>query len=222
MPRKDEQIKKDILDDLYWDPRIDASKIAVTVEDGTVTLSGTVPMYADAAAARSAAWRIEDVKQVSDKDITVEHIPEAARPSDTELRARVQNLFAWEPSIDETQLDIDVSDKIVTLGGTVDAHWKSSYAEQKAGGVGGVRDIENQLTVVPSNRITDEVIARDVTAALDRDALVDLRKLSVTVNDGIVTLAGAVPGGAAREAAMRDVSLTAGVVGVREELTIAT
>lgn len=222
MPRKDEQIKKDILEDLYWDPRIDASKIAVTVERGRVRLAGTVPMYADLAATRSAAWRIQGVMGVSDEALVVEHVPEAARPNDTELRARIENLLAWEPSIDETQLEIDVSNSVVTLGGTVDAHWKSSYAQQKAGGVGGVRDIDNKLVVVPSNRITDEMIARDVTEALDRDALVDLRKLSVTVNDGTVTLAGAVPGGAARRAAVHDASLTAGVVGVRNELTIAS
>ena len=67
MKRLDENIKKDIVDELYWDNRIDASQVNVTVNDGIVTLSGSVPTYSDLAIAKIAASRINGVFDVIDK-----------------------------------------------------------------------------------------------------------------------------------------------------------
>jgi len=45
MARSDEVIKKDVVDELYWDNRIDASKVTATVNDGAVTLAGAGPRH---------------------------------------------------------------------------------------------------------------------------------------------------------------------------------
>ena len=58
MKSKDEQIKKAVVDMLYWDSRVDASDIHVEVTDGEVTLRGTVPSYATKEAALFDAWKI--------------------------------------------------------------------------------------------------------------------------------------------------------------------
>ena len=41
----DKQLQRDILDELQWEPSIDAAEIGVTVRDGIVTLTGTVPLH---------------------------------------------------------------------------------------------------------------------------------------------------------------------------------
>ena len=220
MIRSDEQIKKDIVDELYWDTSIDASKVSVTVDHGVVTLTGEVPTYGELTTARSAAWRIEGVLDVMD-NLTVSYVMPPELPSDTELRTRVINILTWEPAIDETELTASVTDGIVTVEGTVDSYWKRPYVENRIAGLRGVLGIENRIAVVPTRKMTDEVVAQDVTSALKRDVLVDPRNVTVAVTDGIVTLTGSVPGWASRHSAERDAANTAGVVAVRNELKIA-
>lgn len=43
MIRADEEIKRDLVDELYWDYRVDASNVKAEVSDGKVRLTGTVP-----------------------------------------------------------------------------------------------------------------------------------------------------------------------------------
>jgi len=74
---------------------------------------------------------------------------------------------------------------------------------------------------VPSKKITDEAIAEAVVAALDRDEQIEVEDVTVAVNNGIVTLTGEVPTWTAKNSAELDVSFTAGVIDVNDELRIA-
>lgn len=56
MARTEEQIKRDVVDQLFWDIRVDASDVTVEVSNGTVTLRGTVPTYLAAKAAIDDSW----------------------------------------------------------------------------------------------------------------------------------------------------------------------
>lgn len=220
MIRNDEQIKIDVVDELYWDTRIDASKVTVTVDGGVVTLSGEVPTYADRSWARAAARGIADVVDVID-DMVVSYVSPPALPSDSEISTRAINMLTWDHAIDESDITVSVIGGVVTLEGTVDAHWKRSFVETKIEGIRGILSIENKLAVVPKKKISDELIAKDVVDALDRDIRVDAQDVAVEVDDGIVTLSGNVPRWAARWAAGRDASRTAGVIDVVNELTVA-
>lgn len=220
MARTDEIIKKDIVNEFCWDSRIDASRVKVTVENGVVTLSGNVPTYGEMSAARMAAWQIEGVLDVVD-DLAVSYATPPPLPSDNEIKVRAENTLMWNPVIDETAIAVSVARGIVTLEGTVNAHWKRSFVENKIGDICGIFDIENKLAVVPTERISDEIIARDVIAALDRDMRVHAADVKVEVNGGVVTLSGSVPLWSARWAAGRDASRTAGVVEVSNRLKLA-
>ena len=221
MPRDDEVIKKDIVDELYWDNRIDAAKVKVTVRAGAVTLAGEVPTYGDLAAARAAAWSMAGVTKVTD-DLTVSYAAPPPVPSDDDIATHVNDLLKWDPAIEETDIDVIVANGVVTLEGSVNAHWKRWFAEEKLTGVRGVIDIENKLAVVPTEQISDELVAEDVVAALDRDVRVNAEDVEVEVNDGIVVLSGSVPTATARAAAGRDASLTSGVTNVKNELLLTT
>jgi purine nucleoside phosphorylase len=56
--RTDAQLQNDVQEGLKWEPRVTASKIGVAVSNGVVTLSGTVPTFAEKYAADKAAQRV--------------------------------------------------------------------------------------------------------------------------------------------------------------------
>lgn len=220
MTRSDENIKKDIVDELYWDSRIDAARIHVDVDKGTVKLSGEVGAYSDLAAACSSAWSIEGVINVVE-DLQVTYATPPVLPTDSEIETHASNVLAWEPAIDETTIQVSVSGRSVTIEGTVDAHWKKSFVEAKLASMRGILRIENLLAVVPSQKVADERIAESIVRALERDSDVDADDITVEVSDGVVTLLGTVPTWSARRAAESDASRTVGVVDVHNELTLA-
>ena len=219
--KTDEELKKDVVDHLYWNSSVDASKINVTVEDGDVTLSGEVPTYAEMSAARAAAWNIEGVFDVID-EMVVSHVTPPPLPTDSEIKTRVENSLSWDPSVDDSEITVSVVDGTVTLEGTVDRYWKRSHTENRVSGIRGVIGIENKLAVVPSKTIGDELIAEDVVDAIDRDTRLDVEDVTVKVDNGVVTLTGTVPSTFARNAARWDASRTAGVTGVKNKLNIGT
>ena len=220
MIRSDEQIKKDIVDELYWDSRIDASKISVTVEDGIVSLAGEVPTYGDLSAARAAALTIGGVVDLVD-NLRVSLVPPQELPGDLEIEDRANHILIWDRAIDEAHVRAVADRGIVTLEGTVDAYWKKYYAEERIEGILGILGIENRLSVVPTMEATDEKVGRDIVRALERDELIDPDAITVEVENGIATLSGRAPNTAARLAAWNDASRTPGVVDVRNNIAVA-
>ncbi len=219
MQSRDEQLKKDVVDELYWDDRVDASKITVTVEKGTVTLGGEVPTYGDLTAARAAAGRIKGVVELVDEmQVSLMAVPEL--PSDLELEDRANNILIYDRAIDEAHVKAVVNGAVVTLEGTVDAHWKKFYVEEKINALFGIIGIENRLSVVPTKEATDENIAREIVRAIDRDSLVDPEEITIEVKNGVVTLSGRVRDAAARLAAWNDASNTSGVIEVRDTISV--
>ena len=56
--KTDRQLQCDVLDELQYEPSVDASKIGVIVQNGIVSLSGTVANYAETYRAIHAAERV--------------------------------------------------------------------------------------------------------------------------------------------------------------------
>jgi osmotically-inducible protein OsmY len=213
-----EQIKKDVVDQLYWDSRVDASKVEVLVRDSTVVLSGTVPTLQARRAAQLDAYAVPGVQSV-ENNITVRY-GEPLPPSE-EVEQRVRYVLAWNPDIDSTGIEVRADAGLVTLEGTVDAFWKKLHAADLAMSVGGVLDVVNKLAVVPTEDIVDESIAEDAVRALSRNALVDAEAVDVTVRNGFVTLEGTVPSWVARDVALDAAYYTPGVTGVEDRLLVS-
>jgi len=95
--RSDSEIKRDVEDELRWDPNIDPTDIAVAVKSGVVTLTGFVRSYAEKFAAERAAKRVEGVVGVAN-DLEV-RLPQTDERPDPEIaRDVVANLKIWLPS----------------------------------------------------------------------------------------------------------------------------
>src|SRR5438477_13162654 len=65
--KDDDQLRRDVLAELAYDPSIDARKIGVAVEDGIVTLTGEVPSFAEKWNAERAVERVEGVRGIVNK-----------------------------------------------------------------------------------------------------------------------------------------------------------
>lgn len=63
--KDDKELQSDVLDELQWEPSVDAAEIGVMARDGVVTLTGCVPTYAEKVAAERVAKRIHGVKAVA-------------------------------------------------------------------------------------------------------------------------------------------------------------
>lgn len=219
MSVSEEKIKKDIIDQLYWDSRVDASEVDVEVDGNKVTLKGSVPNYSSKGAASADAWAISGVQEV-DNQIEVEYPPAVTVPTDEEIKSNIETSLKLNLSLDATDIDVSVTAGIVTLEGSVDAYWKKSRAESIASGVSGVLDIINKLTIVPSENFIDKEIAEDIVGSISRNFNVDAEKVDVKVEDGEVTLSGSVTDWSAYRAVMDAAEFTAGVVNINDNLII--
>lgn len=214
-----EKIKKNVIDNLYWDARVDASDVNVEVSDaGRVTLEGSVPSYSAIGVATDNAWDVEGVINV-DNQLTVKYPSTVTVPSDEDIQSNINNSLLWDSNIDSSNIDISVDAGIVTLEGEVDAYWKLYHIENKAD-VTGVIDIVNKLAVVPTEEVMDEDIAESVVNALTRNYNVDVDDVNVKVESGKVTLTGSVPSWSAYTSAETSAFYTLGVVEVDNQLTI--
>lgn len=210
MARMDELIKKDVIDQMVRDVRVDASSISVEVSNGTVTLSGEVPTYYSRTCAYEDTQGISGVLDVINQ-LIVKYPSTKTVPTDSEIEFSLKSRLLADPDIDLIDLELIVSEGMVTLRGTVDAYWKKIRAENLAETQPGVVLIENHIAVVPSGDFMDKSIAEDIVYSLEAKAAVNADDVNVKVRDGEVTLTGTVPNWSARLAAFDAAFYTAGV-----------
>lgn len=136
--------------------------------------------------------------------------------TDTDITADVLAELAWDPAVTVADLDVNSSHGHVTLSGTTATYSSRDAAEDAAYRVRGVRKVSNNITVHPDafGMRTDGDIAADVRSALDLDTDVPLDRITVEVDDGVVTLKGRLDYYYQREAAEDDVAAIAGVIGI--------
>lgn len=219
MNRKDETIKKEVVDQLYWDNRVDADDVTVHVDNGGVTLKGTVPTHGARSSAVTDTWMIDGVTSVEDQ-IEVEIAPTVEIPTDAEIRNNIENILSWNTDIDVMDIDVSVEGGIVTLEGTVDEYWKKWKAVELVSDVNGVIDVIDEMTVVPTGSFIDQDIAETINKALDRNLYIDAEDITVEVEHGKVTLTGVVPTNFVRSKAGDIASYTAGVIEVHNNLVV--
>lgn len=215
----DEKIKKDVVDQLYWDSRVDASEIDIEVDDGKVILKGEVPDYGSKASASSDAWTIEGVTAV-ENDIQVNYPSAMTVPTDEDLASNIRTSLELDADIDATDIDISVTGGIVTLEGAVDTYWKKERVEDVASNAEGLVDLVNKISIVPTEDFLDKNIAEEIVGSISRNFNVDEEEIDVIVKDGEVTLSGKVDDWNAYRAVLDAAEFTPGVTDVKDHLII--
>lgn len=139
---------------------------------------------------------------------------------DEEIKNRLLHTLSWSNHVDSPNLNIEVSEGIATLEGIVDSLWKKIMCEELAMGVTGVKHVINHMVVVPSRVEPDEQIANNIKNNIDKNFLVDVDKVHISVNKGIVRLSGSVGTPLAVRAALNSAIYTPGVTDVDNHLRI--
>lgn len=119
-----------VTDGLAWDPKVDAVAIAVSADDGAVTLRGTVGSYRQKLEAKRAAEPVYGVTRVENK-LQVRILNESKK-EDAELRGDVLQALMLDSLVPAT-IDAKVEDGIVTLTGSADRQFQRDEAELQAG-----------------------------------------------------------------------------------------
>lgn len=213
----DEEIKKNVVDQLAANDLIDAAEIQVDVELGEVTLTGNVATYSAWQETTEEAWSVNGVVNVDNR---LEVAYEEIGLDDDYLRRHIRSLLEMSADVDIENLEVTVRDGVVIINGEVDNFWEKVRAGNIASDVTGVVDIDNSLVVVQTEEILDEAIAEDVENSLERKAVVDADNVEVSADNGVVTLSGEVSTWTARNAAYEAASNTVGVTDVIDNLVV--
>jgi osmotically-inducible protein OsmY len=141
---------------------------------------------------------------------------------DNELQQAILAELNWEPSVTAAHIGVTAKDGVATLTGHVASFAEKHAAAAAARRVRGVHAIAEEIEVrLPSDRRRDD--ADIATAAVDRlawDVSIPRDAITVTVENGWLTLNGQVDRHYQREAAEQDVRRMSGVVGVSNHITI--
>lgn len=144
------------------------------------------------------------------------------RPADALLKSRIVEELTSAPGVDPVHIGVGVTDGAVTLSGEVESHPEKRLAERAAQRVEGVRAVADEITVRSSRtRTNDTDVARRVAIALQSAVDVDADRVTALVEDGVVTLDGAVAHQHQREAATRAVRHLTGVRDVLNTMVLA-
>ena len=195
--RRDEEIQRDIQEEIQWNMRLYPNDIGVVVKDGIVTLVGEVDTYAKKLAARQIAYRVPGVRAVNDT-LTV-RLPASDEHTNTDLAAAIRDALAWDQRISINRLHVTVNQGWVTLTGEVEDGHQKNEVEDIVARFSGVKGITNAITVKPQVGVTD--LKQHIEQALLRNAETDAGNISVKIEGNKVVLSGTVHSPDERKAA---------------------
>lgn len=176
----DKQLRQDVLNELEYEPSIDAIHIGVTAKDGTVTLTGHVASYPQKKAAERAAWRVKGVRAIA-QDIEV-HLPSSKKISDDEIAERAIAILAWSAPETRDAIRVKVANGFITLTGQVNWHYQRTAAELTVRQLSGVPGVINDIILAPAMQLAD--VRQRILDALKRHAEVEASRIHVDVHEG--------------------------------------
>ncbi len=212
---EDSAIRDAVQDALLYDPRVAAFNLNVAVDEGAVTLSGTVDnLKAKRAAAQDArnttgVWRVET-------NINVQPQTEL---TDNEIVENIITRLQRDPYVNRQEIGVTVEEGIARLNGRVESYFEKWQAGDVAALAQGVTDVINQLEVsynLPAEETSfydwdpitedydynydnsifsdrsDEALATAIDAQLLWSPFVDEQQVEVSVDDGVARLTGTV------------------------------
>ncbi|MFG1880406.1 BON domain-containing protein [Micromonospora sp. NPDC049102] len=216
MDVEDDQIQRDVLAELAWNPQVPPNEIGVTVDQGVVTLTGHVDGAARGWAAIRCAQRVRGVRVVAD-EIEV-RLPGTPGRTDGDIALAASRALDWDSFVPAEHLDVSVANGWVMLRGEVEFGWQRRAAEGELRRLDGVRGITNLVEVRPSSPPPDERVRQDVQRALART--LGAERVAVEVDGDTLVLAGVVRSWWERDQVERVAWSTPGVRVVHDQLLV--
>jgi osmotically-inducible protein OsmY len=214
----DWEIRKNVEEELNFEPSVNAAEIGVAINDGIVTLTGRVDSYWEKTAAEEAAARVAGVKAVVN-ELEI-RLPISSERTDEDIARAAVNRLEWTITVPKDRIKVRVSKGWVTLEGQVDWQFQKNAAERAIHDLVGVKGVLNHI-VVKARPSTAEVKSA-IEEALKRSAQVDANRINVDVQSDKVMLKGTVRSWFEREEAERAAWRAPGVRGVDNRIVVST
>jgi osmotically-inducible protein OsmY len=215
--RSDSDIRRDVEDELRWDPDIDATDIAVSVNNGVVILAGYVRSFMQKYQAEADAKRVAGVVAVAnDLEVRLPNIDERPDPEiarDAIERIKSELPYTWE------EIRVVVKNGWLRLEGEVEWNYQRERSEEAVRRVRGVKGITNWIQVKP--RVAPTEVRRKIEEALRRAAEIDASRVTVEANGSEVILRGTVRSWAERQEAERAAWWAPGVSKVDNRIIVS-
>lgn len=141
----DKQIQQHIEDGLQQDRAIHEQNIVVSVDNGVVTLTGTLDNIEEKCLSGLIAWWVPGVVDVENQ-IKVEPTMDLA---DDALLDVIRQVFEKDVLVNPDTIGVTVQNGTVTLLGSVGSEEERMAAEHDVYYIYGVQDVVNRLSVTP-------------------------------------------------------------------------
>ena len=215
--KHDIALQEDVLEELKWEPSVNAAHIGVSVKEGVVTLSGHVPSFVEKYAAERAAKRVYGVKAVADElDV---RLADSHKRTDEDIAASCVSALKFNPSVPDENIKLVVRNNWVTLEGEVEWQYQKDAAANCVRDQSGVTGVSNAIFVKPTASPRD--VRNQIEAAFKRHAGIDAQRITVESHAGTVTLHGTVRSAVEREEAQQAAWSAPGVTDVKNEITVS-
>lgn len=214
--KSDVHLQRDVMDELNWEPSLEAAQIGSTVKEGVVTLTGHVPVYTEKHTAEDAAKRVHGVRAVANE---IEVRPSGVHVRDDEdIASAAVHALQWDAKVPDEDVQVVVEDGWLTVEGTVEEQFQKVAIDRVVRHLAGVRGVTNSVTATPRELLSE--IKSRIEAAFSRSATLNSRKLEVVMDGPTVILSGDVHSHNELEEAERTAWSASGVVRVQNCVTI--
>ncbi len=218
----DQQIQQAVSQKIHKTKQLQS--IGSSVEDGVVTLTGTVNLYQDKLDATRKIKKLANVTGVrNDLVVAGETVP------DGQLQQKLAKKLAYDRVgyYDNTfnYLALDVKDGVATLNGDTVSDVAKDSALAILSRTPGVKDVVNDVTVLPVSGFDDSIRARTARAiyrdsVLGRYASDPVHPIRIVVDNGRVTLYGTVQSAMDKTIAGMRASSVPGAFSVENKLVV--
>ena len=141
--RTDPEIARDAVHELQSHVSIPADKIKVTVNNGWVTLEGTVDWEYQKSLAKSAVKKLKGVTGVTNK------IEVRPKVTPQEVKGKIEEALRRSAELDARRITVEVEGSTVKLYGGVSSWAEREEAERAAWSAPGTTMVENHILVNP-------------------------------------------------------------------------
>jgi osmotically-inducible protein OsmY len=212
-----DKLERYVTDELHWDPKVDDEAIAVSADDGVVTLRGTVGSFREKRDARQDVERVYGVKKV-ENELDV-RILNKDRRADAELRGDVLQALMLNGVVPST-IDAKVDAGNVKLTGKANWQFQRDEAESVAGSILGIVGVADEIELVAPGPSAGGV-EHSIKKAMERNAKLDAESVTVESKNGMVTLRGTVSSFADHDEAVAAAWAAPGVTDVKDHILVA-
>lgn len=216
MKKSNDVLRKEVIEAINWEPLLSSNEIDVSVQDGTVTLGGTVDNFTQKKEAEQAVKNIAGVKAVVD-DVKV-GLYFSAIKSDTDIAASVIKALRENWAVPDHRIKVTVENGWVTLEGILHWNFQRKAADNAIRYLPGVRGVIDKIKI--EAEIKNELEKEIVEKALRRSWILDVDNIKVRVDGKTIFLSGIVDSLFQKEEAERIAWNTPGVWYVDNELLV--